>query len=203
MGDKKNQSEDLNAFEAVMASLRPKADQLDRRWSERLADVTRGLCNHPAGHQYACIHCGVPAPKVRGRRRWVWPAATAAMTAAAALLLMMLAVRPARQIATNEVEQGVAATVVSVAQERTNPNLLAPSPSSGFSLAIGKRPRFSIASGPETSYLNLREQTLRFGVERWEPPVLASDVSKSTKGTPLNSRQLLDRLIKQQGLSGS
>jgi hypothetical protein len=227
MGDKKKQNEDMNAFEAAMASLRPKADGLDRQWSDRLADEAGRLCVNPAGHQYACVHCGVAAPRdcpnfrghrraamvdengtvpflARSRRRWIWPAVAATMTAMAALLLLMLTVHPAPQIASKGEEHGVTTPLISVVREQTYPvfsgSQRMPEPWYG----IGNWSRSPIVSGSETiSYLNLREQTLRFGVESWETPVLAIVAPTSAMEAPLSSRQLLDRLLKQQGLSGS
>jgi len=204
MGGKKNQSEDMNAFEAAMASLHPKADQLDRRWSEHLADEAGRLCVNPAGHQYACVHCGAAVPRVRGGRRWTWPAVAATMTAAAAVLLMMLVVRPGPHIASNEGGPGIAMPSTSVVEKQANPALLESERMADSRMGIGYWPLSSIMPGSEkTSYLNLREQTLRYGVESWESPVLASAASTNTVESPLNSRQLLDSMLKQQGLSGS
>jgi len=66
-------------------------------------------CDNPAGHLFVCACCGTVvsagiaattnnrASTVRGKRRWAWPAAFAAMTAVAAVLLVTLLVYPAPQ----------------------------------------------------------------------------------------------------------
>jgi hypothetical protein len=203
MDHKKNQNEDMNAFEAAMASLRPKADQLERRWNDRLAGEARRLCNHPDGHRYACVHCGAAVPPARGLRRWAWPAATAAMTAAA-LLLLMLAVRSSDRIASDGNRHDAETRSVEVAGHQTNPTALESSSKADSRSAADPRASMPILFDSESmSYLSLRQQTMRFGGESWDSSMLATAASTNAKETPLGSRQLLQRMLKQQGWNGS
>jgi len=84
MFGEEKQSEDLKAFEAELASLRPRADGLDPRWRFLLAQ--EAMLNHdlPGGEaleagQFLCSRCGA-ASSGHDKRRWAWPAAFSAMT---------------------------------------------------------------------------------------------------------------------------
>jgi hypothetical protein len=161
-------------------------------------------CASPLGHQFVCIHCGSVAPISRIVRRWAWPAALSTMTAIAAILLVMLVTRSEPQIAVQEDKQGTAIPASSVVQRQANPASLENGLASGYWLAMGDAPRPPRSSGTdEMCYLTLRDQVLRDGVESWKSPVSPAVRSAMTTESPLNYRELLDRLLEQQGLRGS
>jgi hypothetical protein len=202
MDREKKQNEDLNAFEAAMASLRPAADGLDQRWNDRLAGAAGNLCNHPSGHRFACVYCGAPVPKARGLRHWGWPAATA-MTVAAALMLMAILVQLENRIVSVKDTRGEMQPT-NIAQDRTKPT---PHPSrekadSRVSESLHPLPQF-VFDSEKSPYISLRDQTMRFGAEAQEASMLVSNAPSKTKETPLSSRQLLERMLKQQGWNGS
>jgi hypothetical protein len=224
MFGKENEEPDLKAFEAALGSLRPRVDRLDPSLRAELAKHAsapgplslwervrvRALrasrpssCTNPSGHRFLCIYCGSDAALVRGAGRWVWPAALSTMTAVAAILLVMLVTRSERQVAVQEVKQGAVTPASSVVQVQANP--AAPEkrlPEDWF--AIGSVPRAPQGSdAEETSYLTLRDQVLRDGVESWKFPVSAVVTTGRTTESPLSYREQLDRLLKQQGLRGS
>jgi len=143
MSDEKNENhenEDLTAFEAALASLRPRTDRLDRQWrvllakeasltaalqAEPLASRSNGLCNSPAGHQFICVHCGCTAPTARGVHRWTWPAAFSVMTTVAAALLVMLLVR-IEQPLVNQVGSTTTSSNTSTGGEKVEAGAAAP-----------------------------------------------------------------------------
>ncbi len=160
-------------------------------------------CTNPSGHRFLCIYCGSDAALVRGAGRWVWPTALTTMTAIAAVLLVMLVTHSERQVAVQGGNQGHATRASSIVQLQANP--VAPEKRSREDwLAMGSVPHARQDSDTdETSYLTLRDQVLRDGVESWKIPVSAVVTTARTTESPLSYREQLDRLLKQQGLRGS
>ncbi len=160
-------------------------------------------CTNPSGHRFLCIHCGNDAAPDGGPGRWAWPAALSTMTAVAAILFVMLATRSQPQVAVQRGERGTAIAASSGVPRQANP--AAPERrATGDWLATGSEPRPS--EGPDidqTSYLTLRDQALRGGVESWEVPVSAVVTTARTTDAPLSYREQLNRLLEQQGLRGS
>jgi hypothetical protein len=217
----KNEDENLNAFEAALRSLRPRADRLDPRWRSLLAEEARRSCfsmtttgdesslpvdyddedvmlkhnlqgcKRSGGHRFVCIRCGRDAPTNRGLRRWTWPAAFSTMTAVAAVLLAMLVIRTEPRIA------GTAIPSLPSGNEIENGR---PAESWLAGTNLSRRP--PVFGTDEMSYLTLRDQVLRDGVESWKSPASAVVVTRTTE-SPLTYREQLDRLLKQQDLRGS
>jgi hypothetical protein len=213
MFDHEETDQDLKAFEARLASLRPRTDGLDLTYRAMLEKEARRLCfsitpadqqhpraasrsentvmlkhnlracTDPAGHRFVCVHCGNEA-SVSTRRRWAWPAALAAMSGVAAVLLAML-VLPHMYPAPTAGRFDVAASPANLAEDAQ----------AGWPTRRDDEDK--------TSYLCLREQVLRHGVE-WpdRPQARTSGPTAPTEG-PLTNRELLDRLIEEQGLRGS
>ena len=226
MSDKEyeNQGEDLTAFEAALGSLRPRGDRLDPRWRSLLAKEAALMsplppgesqgegnmspllpgegqgegCKLSGGHRFICVRCGREAPTNQGVGRWAWPAAFSTVTAVAAILLVMLTTRTQPQMAERGNEQGVAPTASSSADKMEAAREL------GFGLAAENASwRPSASDTGEMSYLKLRDQVLRDGVESWKSPASAVVTTTQAPETPLSYRQQLDLLLKQQGLRGS
>ena len=220
----KNEDQNLKAFEAALAALRPRTDRLDRRWRSLLAKEAalsaestterqaagplslwervrvRAPCVNPAGHRFVCIHCGNEGSGPSGFRRLAWPTAFSGMTAVAAVLLVMFAARSAPQMD----RQGVPTPAPSVVQHSGDLDGPEEYEASGGWLArmpSTRRPR--VSGVDEMCYLDLRNQVLREGVDSWKP--LASSVGTTPGPTegPLSHREQLERLLEQQGLRGS
>jgi hypothetical protein len=98
------ENEDLNVFAEALRSLRPRTGLLDGAWRSMLA---KGAAATPCReHLFLCVRCGEigspdriarttgPAAGECGKRRWLWPAACAAMTTTAAVLLAAILIRP-------------------------------------------------------------------------------------------------------------
>jgi len=152
-------------------------------------------CDDAMGHQFVCSRCGdAISSGRREKHRWAWPTAFSAMTAAAAILLVALVVRSGLQTAVTPGEQGMAVPSTSAAQDQ---------PSAVSWLADGNGlPRRPVSGSAETSYLNLRDQVLRYGVDSWRLPVSAVATAKIAE-PPLSYREQLDRLLKQEAIHGS
>jgi hypothetical protein len=194
MFGKEKQSEEMKAFEAELASLRPRADGLDPRWRFLLAQEA-ALNENLAASQFICSRCGGVSSSGRDKRHWAWPAAFSAMTAVAAVLLVSLIVRVEPRTAAPAGAEGVSLSVNSFAKTKDDAD---------FSLPMRNLPRRPLlASSDETAYLTLRDQVLRFGVESWKSPV--STIAATTNGAEpvLSYREQLDRLLKQESLHGS
>jgi hypothetical protein len=206
MSHEEDQNQDLKAFEAALAALRPRTDRLDGRWRSALAEAASHRSPLPLGegqgegcessgrHQFVCIYCGKDAPMAGDVRRWACPTAFSTITAVAAVLLVMLVARSGPQVAVQEGGQDTA---------RPSESKLDKGPVSGYGLAeaSGSR-RLSVAGAEGEFYLALRDQVLRDGVESWKFPVSPA-MTAVTAERPLNCREQLDRLLKQQGLRGS
>jgi hypothetical protein len=97
-----NPRESLDDFEAALAALRPRVGAPQSR-TEFIPFValhsTATSCDHPAGHRFVCLQCGVDAPQASRAHLWAWPSALAAMTSVAALLLVMLFVDRSERMA--------------------------------------------------------------------------------------------------------
>jgi hypothetical protein len=210
MFGKKKTDENLKAFEARMASLRPRADRLDARWQSLVEKETalmgekslpspigRGAggegCELIGGHQFMCIRCGIAAPSPSAIRNWAWPGALAAMTGVAAILLVMLVVAERHPIASPSAAQQQAETFLSEQVQMSD-----------HGLATSDWARTPLSSGGgEASYLELRNQVLRSGVESWKQPVSAAVTTAREAEAPLGYREQLNRLLQQQDLRGS
>jgi hypothetical protein len=200
MFGEENQSEDLKAFEADLASLRPRADGLDPRWRFLLAQEAALNHNLPGGDalaagQFICSRCGAVSSGRHDRRRWAWPAAFSAMTTVAAALLVALVVRFEPQVAAPGGGESTSPVATSFAEKQADPN---------SSFAVRNVPRRGLFSGSdETAYLDLRDQVLRFGVESWQLPASAVAAATNTAEPVLSYREQLNRLLKQESLHGS
>ncbi len=204
-----NENEDLKAFEAALGSLRPRTGRLDPSLRAELAkhasvlgplsghqpEVGRervrarafGLgrtpsCTNPSGHRFLCIHCGSDAAPVRGPGRWIWPAALSTMTATAAVLLAMFVTRSQLPITRPADLEGAATPAASVAQQQPSPVFFEDGRSSDYRLVTGSSPRPPNNPGTdEMSYLSLRDQVLRDGVESWKFSVSPVATTARTK----------------------
>lgn len=199
MFDNERQDEDLNAFEAALGSLRPRADGLDRRWRLLLAQEAAFNRNLPASDvlaagQLLCVRCGTASSIPRGKHRWAWPAAFAGMTVVAAALLAALVVRSESQIAVTGAGPRVATSATSLAKNQAS--------NVAWLARESELPRRLISDSAETSYLKLRDQVLCYGVDSWSPP--AATVATTTIAEPPSSyREQLNRLLKREGSHGS
>ena len=116
------------------------------------------------------------------------------MTAVAAALLLALVVRSGSQTAVTPVGQGMAGSSASMAEDQADSVSWLASRS-----GLSRSPIFDSA---ETSYLNLRDQVLRYGVDSWRMPVSAVAAAKIEQ-PPLSYREQLDRLLTEEGSRGS
>jgi hypothetical protein len=201
MFDEEQQSEDMKAFEAALAGLRPAADKLDPRWRFLLAQEAALNHNLPANDvlaasQFVCSRCGAASSGRRNRRRWAWPAAFSAMTTVAAVLLVALVVRVAPQVAPGN-GQGISPTSAASAAVEKQAD-----PTVWFARGNPSQ-RSPVSGGDETAYLSLRDQVLRFGVESWKPPASVETAATNTAEPVLSYREQLDRLLKQESFPGS
>jgi hypothetical protein len=214
-------------FEAALRSLQPRTDRLDARWRwllgqeasllnsplslrERAGASERPLslweragvrafgpdkpppCTSPAGHEFLCLRCGSAAPTPSAVRRWAWPTALAGMTGVAAVLLVMLVVAHGRPAASPAV----------AGQPASRPSSQ-PTEMPDYQLATDDCTRWPLASGGDASYLKLRNQVLRYGVESWRQPASALVTTARATDAPLGHREQLRVLLEQQGLNGS
>jgi hypothetical protein len=193
-------SEELKAFEAELASLRPRADGLDPRWRFLLAQEARLNENVPAGEALAagpflCSRCGSALSGRRGKRRWAWPAAFSAMTTVAAALLLALLARIEPQAVTPGSGENALPVAAPLAEDRADlhsPFVMRDSP---------QRP--ILFGSDETGYLTLRDQVLRFGVDSWRSPASPAAATTDFTQPVLNSRGQLDRRLRLDALFGS
>jgi hypothetical protein len=96
-------------IEELLARLKPKGVEAELR-PRVLAAVASELaprgktaaCNHPAGHQFVCVHCGGELQRASRARRWAWQGSLAAMTSIAATLLVVLWTSRPPQVANRE-----------------------------------------------------------------------------------------------------
>jgi hypothetical protein len=195
MFGEEKQSEELKAFEAALASLRPQTDGLDPRWRSLLAKeatLNEKLSTDEtlAAGPFLCSRCGGALSGRRDKRRWAWPAAFSAMTAVAAALLVAVVVRVEPR-STAAVRETVLSAVAAPVAERA----IEPSPSPAIADFASERP---ISTSDETAYLNVRDQVLRFGVESWNVPVSAVAASTKAAEPVLTRRGQLNALLMQQ-----
>jgi hypothetical protein len=208
MSDNENQNEDLKAFEASLGSLRPCADGLDRRWRFLLAQ--EATFNHSLGDcpdfrvgengtvpfaPSVCSRCGSTISS--GRRdnhRWAWPTAFSAVSAIAAALFVMLLVRSGAQTAMPANEPRLAMPSASVSRDQTD--------AASWSVPGYGLSRRSVSGSDDASYLDLRDQVLRYGVDSWSLPASAVAAVKIAD-PPRSYREQLDRLLKQESFRGS
>ncbi len=124
------------------------------------------------------------------------------MTAVAAILLVMLVTRWQLQ------SPGQRASRALRPPRHPSPNSrqvrLAAENGSGpeYWLATGVRRALRCSRHEEMSYLTLRDQVLRDGVESWKLPVsaVAATAGERCGGTAASYREQLNRLLEQQGL---
>lgn len=202
MSDKEDQDENLKAFEAALAAMQPRTDRLDGRWRELLAKEAElsvletampSSCASPAGHQFVCVHCGVAAPTPPAICRWALPTALAGMTTVAAILLVMLVAAKERPIASQPSFQLPA-----------SPTFAERKKMSEFRQAMSDGARSPLASNVgDASYLKLRDQVLRNGVDSLKPAVSEFVTAARATEAPLNYREQLQRLLEEQGHRGS
>jgi hypothetical protein len=195
MFGEEKQSEELKAFEAELASLRPRSDGLDPRWRFLLAQEATLNQNLPVSHalaagRFVCSRCGGALSGGRGKSHWAWPAAFSAMTAVAAVLLVTIAVRVDPRIAAPGDGKGVSTADASLAERPGDLH---------SSLVVRNLPRPQRFSGSgETAYLSLRDQVLRFGVESWKSPASAAAVTTRAAEPVLSCHGQLEALLIQE-----
>jgi hypothetical protein len=152
-------------------------------------------CTDPAGHRFLCIHCGSEATRP-GVVRWLAPAAFSALSAAVAVAVTMIVVRPGPQT-----------PAPALVAQRSRPAAVPSSrgPENGWVTESPRRPADDSGS-EKASYLSLRDQVLRQGVESWPLPassVVLTEKAKHTAETPITHQEQLSRLLDEQGLRGS
>ncbi len=213
MFGKKESDEDLKAFEARLAALRPRAglpspfgggaggeglagDALELEippsppaLTLALSQREGGRCDDPAGHRFVCVHCGSEATVAAGRR---WPAALAAMTCAAAVLFVMLV--------TQRTPSGAPTGSPGGSDDLAGRATGGAMPSGLEGPESGPPPG---ARGDAMPYVCLREQVLRHGVEWLDRSLPTPFVPVTATEKPLTNRELLDRLIEEESLRGS
>jgi hypothetical protein len=129
------------------------------------------------------------------------------MTAAAAILLAMLVTRWQLPITGPAGKQGTVTPAPLLAQYQASPAAAENGRGPEYRSATEDSPRPAYGPGGEaTSYLALRDQVLRDGVESWKFPVSPAVATVRTKDAaegPQSYREQLNRLLEQQGLRGS
>lgn len=217
MSGEKEEREELEAFEAALASLRPKSDRLDPQWREFLAkqaSLTAAQASGQGselleamslGHGAAdgapfCAFCGRTGPTPKGVRRWAWPAAFAAMTSVAVTLLVMLASRAGPQIAG---DPGGAAPPVAPEERREIPAKPSPEATPARSelavqtVALSHHPKRS-RRPPAAPYPQLLDKVMAQGLDAWETPSAGAIEDWQMARAPLCSRdELLNPLLNE------
>ncbi len=137
MADEDRENDELKAFAEALRSLRPRTGQIDTGLRSLLAkDPDAIACD---GHLLLCIRCGKVLPTEdraadaalirtapRGKCRWLWPAACAAMTTVAAgLLVAMVICREGAQKGTVPFLRHRAAKIETAPQTRSQSRQLA------------------------------------------------------------------------------
>ena len=120
------------------------------------------------GHRFVCVDCGAEARPASRLRRSTLPAALAAMTAVAAVLMVIVVARQSPSVA------------------------MVASPGATASLPT------SVLQPDKDSYLCLREEVLRHGVEWLDRRPSMAATPKLVPDRPLSNREFLDRLLAEQ-----
>jgi hypothetical protein len=190
MSENEKHDETLTPFEAALAGLQPRPDRLDPCWRAMLArEVSQKAgaaadpspremspCSAGSDHVFACVYCGVLAPRAAPTRRWLWPTAFSAMTAVAALLLVMLVAYPEPNVALHD-NQGFG-------PKKEIASAAFPAPAPCF-------------PSDQSSYMCARRQVLMHGVESWQPPASTSPLPARVDKFPLFYREQLNRFLNQ------
>jgi hypothetical protein len=219
-----NENEDLKEFEAVLSSLRPRTDRLDCRWRSLLAkevsltteteipfptgsgkggenSLTLALsqkerrqirrCIDPTGHRFVCVRCGTEAIALSGFRRCRLPAALAAMTSLAAVLLVMVVTHRVPSSAPSGSSSSVAA---GQAQSFTPAEAVSLS-----QLAKDNVGQSGFDAGEGTmSYVCLRAQVLRHGVEWLDHRPSRAAVPMTSPDELMSNREFLGRVLEER-----
>lgn len=190
----------LNAFEAALAALRPRGDGLDR---EQLMFLAGQVSAQPGE-----THSG-------GTRldRWGWPAAFVAMTTVAASLLVTLAVRPPRVVERIVAVPAAASPAAIDRQEQYDRD----SPREDRGMAVESRraaeqpgdwmtffwasfedyPSASLAPTDASQYKRLRDLAVSRGLDAWPTPAALATAGSGDfpRSRPACQRELLDELL--------
>jgi hypothetical protein len=201
MAREQDRREDLTAFEAALAALRPRDDVLDR---DRLMFLAGQVSVQSSD-------AGAVGSRGSRRHRWGWPAAFGAMTTIAAGLLVTLAVRPPRTVE-RIVEVRVAPPAVLVARAdhqdrpvRSDDDEIALAAqreieqTSGwmalFWASFEKPPSMSLSATDASRYLRLRDVAFSRGLDAWPTSTAVAGPSVSSPSRPASRRELLTELL--------
>jgi hypothetical protein len=109
------------------------------------------------------------------RRSWAWPLAAVAMSTAAGCLAMILVLRPLPEPVVQIVHVQVPLPVPAPHPAEAQPNPPQAAPAPGYLLD---------APAPTMSYLRLRQQALRFGVESLPEAATSDDEASAATASP-------------------
>jgi hypothetical protein len=188
-------SEEDEATQSLLKCFAPASSGIDR-------DRLMFLAGRAAGLAEAARPQPSPTSRTNGRHAWVWPAATAVMSAVSLLLAIALFVRPASSIADRD------GAPPAPAHNQPPPQLPqadgarvvvdSPSPVEGERVASDMRPRAASSDAVQSagsrtrSYLRQREIALTHGIDALpESPAPAASVA----GAALPQRELLEELL--------
>ena len=220
MSGQENQNEKLTSFEKKLAAMRPQSGRFDSEWRTLLAQEAAGdnaarldadvpfsspstCCGGSAQHQFVCIQCGCEfqASRRREKRRWAWPGAFSGMSIVAVTLFVALLVERPRSAIDLEAKNHVAATraTASTSENRQISSDATPQTSLGFGEAFSQtRPMpMPIFISETTSYKELRDQTLYYGVESWRTPVTTTPSPRKTSRPSHTAIPTREQLLKQ------
>ncbi|HEV3417114.1 MAG TPA: hypothetical protein VG056_09885 [Pirellulales bacterium] len=193
-------------IEELLARLKPKGVEAELRPRVLAAvenELTRGkmpACNHPAGHQFVCVHCGGELERASRARRWAWQGSLAAMTSIAATLLVVLWTSRPPQVADRE--GAPRATSPAGATEPSAP----PQVARGTIDDRGFWRRFALSGRPDArEILSAGETELRDDLpagngSRTKDNVV-SMVDMDSTDVQLQNGALLKRILRESGVS--
>ncbi len=202
MAHEQDRQDDLTAFEAALAALKPRGNAINRDRLMFLAGQASGSSTQP--------------------RRWGWPAAFGAMTTVAASLLTALMVRPPQvveRIVDRVVEVPAAPLDATFAgmnryDRRATGNGALPAaprrwieqPSSWTAFLFAPTedyPAVLLSPAKASNYMRLREIAFTRGLDGWPTPggVEVAGASMPSRSRPSSQRELLDELLQKPDVS--
>jgi hypothetical protein len=215
MAQEQDRHDHLSAFEAALAALKPRTDELNRDRLMFLAGQASVWSNAEGAALGAsspsALHTTEQACSSSEPRRWGWSAAFGAMTAIAAGLLVALVMRPPRLVERIVEVPAAPSKATTVPEDRHDrdaprdampaaPRRAAEPPSDWLALFLAsfdKNPSAALSPTEASRYLRLRELACSRGLDAWPTPaaVAAAGFDGSHPPHPASQRELLDELL--------
>jgi hypothetical protein len=193
MSREENETPDLNAVAAALASLAPSTGKLDRdrlmfMAGEAAARSKEAQSKETLAREAQSHSSAGAAPRLLVRR-WAWPAAFSTMSAVAASLLAMLLIQPDPQISERIVYLPAEPPTLTNAPRETNVARAEPLPPDdpGAGRQVNDR------HPTDDDYLRLRDRVLALGVDSWTADQSATGTAPPSR--PSNHRQLFESIL--------